>query len=315
MRSTKPSRALLFIAVFFTCIFGAAAACLAFRIGAAAVNVSLLGLGLSLGPCLGAYALAPIRRKQPLRRIVLITGGLSILAFSLLASANLDLEGFFLLLFEGAAGAAIGHTLATLVIGPLLFGRFLCGWGCWRAMVLEFLPLGKGTRRRRVLSRYLPWAGLAACIASAALAFLVFGHHAGGIPGSPVRAGTLALLCGIAVYYSASIALAFAFGDQRAFCKYLCPNLPVLRLTSRLALMKVAANRELCTDCGACNKACPMDIDVRAFSRAGMRIGSGECILCQKCVHVCPSDALSVTFPFRRAASGAAREPALRNHF
>jgi ferredoxin len=41
-------------------------------------------------------------------------------------------------------GPAIGHTMITTIVGPLIFGRILCGWGCWRAMVLERLPVGKG---------------------------------------------------------------------------------------------------------------------------------------------------------------------------
>jgi polyferredoxin len=302
MRSTNPDTILLIIASLFTCVAAGAGMCLAIRVGPSVLDVSLFGLGVSLGPCLAAYALVPTRRKQTMRRLVLFTGGLSILAFSLLASASIDLEGFFLLLFEGVAGAAIGHTIATLLVGPLLFGRFLCGWGCWRAMILELLPLKHGTSRREGVWRYLPFAGLAACIAAAAISFFVFGRHAGGAPRSPHIAGAISLISGVAVYWAVSIALAFTLKDQRAFCKYLCPNLPVLRLTSRVSLLKMAADKDLCDDCGACSRVCPMDIDVRAFAATGKRVVTGECILCQRCAHVCPRGALSATVKFDRAA-------------
>ena len=36
-------------------------------------------------------------------------------------------------------------------------------------------------------------------------------------------------LAGNALYYIAGIALAFAFKDNRAFCKYLCPDYGVPR--------------------------------------------------------------------------------------
>lgn len=85
-------------------------------------------LGLSLGPCLAVYALVLIPRKLLARRVVLSARHLSIMAFSLLGAANMDLEGFFMLLFSGTMGAAVGHTLVTLILGPLLFGRFLCRW-------------------------------------------------------------------------------------------------------------------------------------------------------------------------------------------
>lgn len=299
MHEQRPSITLLVISVVFT--FTAATAVWMFisGVGSIATQVGLFGLGVSLGPCFAAYALAPIRRKQTMRRLVLLTGGLTILAFSIIASANLDLEGFFLLLFEGVAGVAVGHTIVTLILGPVLFGRFLCGWGCWRAMILELLPLGRGDGRRHGIHRWLPYVSLLACAAAAGFGFFLFDHHAGGVPGSTYRAGTLSLLIGFAVYYAAAVGIAIVINDQRAFCKYLCPNLSILRPTSRLALLKIGAREEVCNDCGACTKVCPMDIDVRAIVRSGTRVGTGECILCQRCVQACPRDALRATFQLR----------------
>src|SRR3974390_3094625 len=117
---------------------------------------------------MGAYAIVPTARKQMARRMVLLTGGLSIMAFSLLGKANLDLEGFFMLLFLGTAGAAIGHTLITVIIGPVFIGRFLCGWGCWRAMILELLPVRQTPGRRGGIWSILPFFGLVLSIGSAA---------------------------------------------------------------------------------------------------------------------------------------------------
>ncbi len=297
MHSAKPSKALLAVASVFTAVAVGGAVCLLLRLGQTPIEVTVLLSGLSLGPCLGAYALVPAAQKQKARRLVLFTGGLSILAFSLLASVNLDLEGFILLLLEGAIGAAIGHTLVTLVVGPLFIGRVLCGWGCWRAMVLELLPIGRSPGRRGGAWRFLPLAGMGAVL-GAALCFFALGHRAGGVPGSPAATGTRALLIGFGVYYAASIGLAFALNDQRAFCKYLCPSAVVLRLTSRVSLLKMATNRDVCNDCGACSRVCPMDIDVSAFPVSGRRVLSGECILCQRCAQACPTGAVAPSFRF-----------------
>ena len=43
-------------------------------------------------------------------------------------------------------------------------------------------------------------------------------------------------------------------------------------------------DRDLCTDCGACVRACPMDI------RA---VGDRECVHCGKCEAVCPENAIA----------------------
>jgi polyferredoxin len=165
-------------------------------------------------------------------------------------------------------------------------------------MILELLPVGRGNGRRIGIWRYLPLAGLGAVFAAAALGFFAFGHRAGGAPGSPASAGTESLLIGFGVYYVASIGLGFALRDQRAFCKYLCPSAVILRLTSRLSLLKMGTDRQLCNGCGACSRVCPMDIDVRVFAASGSRVLSGECILCQRCAQACPTGAVAPGFGF-----------------
>ncbi len=279
-----------------TLITWSVAAVLWLMVGQRAIAVAVFGLGLSLGPCLAAYLLVRADRKQQMRRLVLVTGGLSILAFSLLGRANIDLEGFFMLLFAGTMGAAVGHTLVTVIVGPMIFGRVLCGWGCWRAMVLELLPLDGSPGRRGGAWALLPLVGLTASIGGAGLSFFVLGHHAGGVPGSAQTATLSSIAAAYLVYYAASIGLAFSVRDQRAFCKYLCPSGAILRFTSRPAMLRIAADGARCDGCGVCGTACPMDIDVARFGEAGRSIATGDCILCQRCAHACPNGALRLVF-------------------
>jgi ferredoxin-type protein NapH len=291
----RPNRALLLAAAGLGLPALAGSGVLCLRLGETAFAVSIFLLGISLGPCLGVYAVIRRKHKQAARRVVLVTGGLSILAFALLGSVNLDLEGFFMLLFRGTMGAAVGHTLITVIVGPMLFGRFLCGWGCWRGMILELLPIRASTERRRGAWRLLPLAGLATSAGGAATAVFIFGHHAGGVPGA-MHGGSLAgIVSGFAIYYAAAIGLAFLLKDQRAFCKYLCPSSVILGLTGRLSLLKMASKRARCNDCGSCSRVCPMGIDVARFASQGARVASGQCILCQKCAHACPTGALSLS--------------------
>ena len=268
------------------------------RAGERAFAISIFLLGLSLGPCLALYAIVPRRRKQMARRFVLFTGGLSILAFAVLGAVNLDLEGFFMLLMLGTAGAAIGHTLVTVILGPVVLGRFLCGWACWRAMILEVLPMGRGSGRRGGVWNVLPVFGLALSIAAAAGAIFLCGDRPGGTPAAMHSGSVQGILIGVAVYYGASILIAFAMRDQRAFCKYLCPSGVILGLTSRFAIFKMTSDVRLCNGCGACSKVCPMDIDVARFAVLGARVRSGQCILCQRCAHACPTDALRLAGGF-----------------
>ena len=283
----RASRALLAYSAITLLVFWPLAVVVLSRGNAMGFAIALFSSGLQ-GPLLAGYAFARTARRQWWRCLVMAAGGLGILMFSLVDAVNLDLDGFFELLILGTAGAAIGHTMVTTIIGPLIFGRILCGWGCWRAMVLERLPVGKGSGRRKGVWVWTPLVGVAISFAAAALFALAPGHTRGN--------STWSVAGGVAVYYTAAIALSLALHDQRAFCKYLCPTGFILRWTSRPALLHVSARAEVCTECDACTKVCPMDIPVAERVRIGTSIGKGDCILCQRCVVSCTTGALKTIF-------------------
>jgi polyferredoxin len=104
------------------------------------------------------------------------------------------------------------------------------------------------------------------------------------------------LLGGNALYYASSIALALVLKDNRAFCKYVCPIPTVLKVPARFSLLKLEGDPDKCNECGACAKACPMDIRIPEYIQNGQRVLSTECILCLECTNVCPRGALEATF-------------------
>ncbi len=283
----RVSRALLVVSAVAILVFWPLAAVVLLRGNALGFAIALFCSGLQ-GPFLAGYAFTRADRKQSWRWLVLASGGLGILMFSLVDAVNLDLDGFFELLILGTGGATLGHTMATTIVGPLIFGRILCGWGCWRAMVLERLPVGTGSGRRKGVWVWTPLVGVVVSFAVAVLFALAPGHMRGNSAWS--------VAAGIDVYYTAAIALALVLHDQRAFCKYLCPTGFILRWTSRPARLHVSARAEACTGCEACTEVCPMDIPVAARARMGTRIGKGDCILCQRCVESCPTGALKTMF-------------------
>ncbi len=297
-RSTprRVSRALLVVSAIALLVFWPLAAAVLLRGNALGFAIALFVWGLSQGAFLAGYAFARPDRKQWWRWLVLAGGGLGILTFSLAEAVNLDLDGFFELLILGTLGPAIGHTMVTTVVGPLIFGRILCGWGCWRAMVLERLPVGKGSGRRKGVWVWTPLVGVAVSFAAAALVALVFDFQPDGALGYMHAHSVWRVAVGVVVYYAAAIALALALHDQRAFCKYLCPTGFILRWTSRPALLHVSAQAEGCTECEACATICPMDIPVAARVRMGTRISDGDCILCQRCVVRCSAGVLKTSF-------------------
>lgn len=83
--------------------------------------------------------------------------------------------------------------------------------------------------------------------------------------------------------------------DNRAFCKYICPIPTIQKLLSRFSLLKIEINNKKCSDCGICEKNCPMDIKLLSYKNINKRVMSTECILCTTCTSVCPKKAVGIS--------------------
>lgn len=118
--------------------------------------------------------------------------------------------GFFL--FTGVFEAATIHYAVAKIFGPLVFGRGWCGYACWTAMVLDFLPykVPRGPRKKIGWIRYITFAVSLVFVAALFLA------KVGNIERSMFRA----FITGNVIYYAIGIILTYAFKDNRAFCKY-----------------------------------------------------------------------------------------------
>ena len=240
-------------------------------------NFSYIGLALSLGIFL--Y----IRKYKHARRVVQLLVGLYMLVYlGLICRENMQIEGFWYYLFTGVFEAATIHYAVAKIFGPLIFGRGWCGYACWTAMVLDFLPYKVPQQPRKKLGwiRYLTFAASLIFVAALFLA---------GVKNME-RVMFIAFIAGNLAYYAAGIALAFLFQDNRAFCKYLCPVTVFLKPMSYFSLVRVTCDKSKCISCGKCRRFCPMNVDVTDNSRK--RENGTECILCMECVKNCPKNAL-----------------------
>ena len=240
-------------------------------------NFSYIGLFLSFG--LFLYG----RNCKYARHIVQLGVGLYMLVYlGLICNENMQIEGFWYYLFTGVFEAATIHYAVAKIFGPLIFGRGWCGYACWTAMVLDFLPykVPKQPRKRIGWIRYLTFAASLIFVAALFLCRV----------GNLERIMFWSFLFGNVLYYAVGIALAFAFKDNRAFCKYICPITVFLKPMSYFALFRVKCDKSKCISCGKCKRVCPMDVDVTDNSRK--RKNGTECILCMECVKSCPKKAL-----------------------
>ena len=240
-------------------------------------NFSYIGISLSLGIFL-------LGRKYPYaRRIVQLLVGLYMLVYlGFINRENMQIEGFWYYLFTGVFEAATIHYAVAKIFGPLIFGRGFCGYACWTAMVLDFLPYKTRALPRKNIGwiRYLTFA-LSFLFVSALFLLKV---------GNLERIMFWAFLIGNLAYYLVGIALAFLCKDNRAFCKYICPVTVFLKPMSYFSLVRIRCDENKCISCGKCKRVCPMDVEMTDNSRK--RKNGTDCILCMECVKVCPKRAL-----------------------
>ena len=240
-------------------------------------NFSYIGISLSLGSFL-------LGRKYPhARRVVQLLVGLYMLVYlGLINRENMQIEGFWYYLFTGVFEAATIHYAVAKIFGPLIFGRGFCGYACWTAMVLDFLPYKTRVLPRKNIGwiRYLTFA----------LSFLFVSTLFLLKVGNLERIMFWAFLIGNLAYYLVGIPLAFLFKDNRAFCKYICPVTVFLKPMSYFSLVRIRCDKTKCISCGKCKKICPMDVEMTDNSRK--RKNGTDCILCMECVKVCPKRAL-----------------------
>lgn len=242
------------------------------------INFTYIGSCLALGT-----ALFTAGKKYARHFVQLAVGSYMLIYLGLISQENMQIEGFWYYLFLGTFEAATIHYAVAKIFGPLLFGRGWCGYACWTAMVLDFLPFKtplKPRIKKLGLLRYLTFTfSLLLVIAL----FLFKVAHLEKIM-------FYFFIIGNILYYLSGIILAYIFKDNRAFCKYLCPVTIFLKPMSYFSLLRVHFDKTKCIGCKKCLKVCPMNVEVNNDSRK--RKNATECILCYECVKACPTKAL-----------------------
>ena len=218
----------------------------------------------------------------------------------------------------GAFQAVIGsskfrfsyYITGILILFGVLLGRFICGFLCpfgWFQELLHKIPSPKLSTKKLKPLRYLKYAVLLVMVVLLPLLavnelgmgdpfFCKYlcpqGVLEGAIPLSLTNAGIRAAL-GKLFTWKDCILLAVIVGSvvfYRPFCKWLCPLGAFYALLNNVSLFQMRVDTHKCVSCGACAKACKMDVDITKTPN------HAECIRCGMCMKACPTDAIQYKF-------------------
>ena len=194
------------------------------------------------------------------------------------------------------------------IIATLIFGRFVCGWGCHILALQDFcawLLKTMGLKPRPFRSRLLVFvplvAGLYMFVWPTVLRAISKPAELPLVPGFTNHLVTtefwatfppfwlavpFLFICGFVTVY---------FLGSKGFCTYACPYGGFFGVADKFAPGRIRVNDD-CNQCGHCTAACTSNVIVHQEVREyGMVVDPG-CMKCMDCVSVCPNDALYFGF-------------------
>ncbi len=204
------------------------------------------------------------------------------------------------------------------ILATLIFGRFVCGWGCHIlalqdlcAWMLKKVGLTPKPFRSRLLVFVPLLAALYMFVWPTILRAITRPKDTPLIPGFTNHLITtefwatfppfwvavpFLFICGFMTVY---------FLGSKGFCTYGCPYGGFFSLADKVAAGKIRVT-DACNGCGHCTATCTSNVIVHAEVREfGMVVDPG-CMKCMDCVSVCPNDALYFGFGKPAAAIGKA---------
>ena len=211
------------------------------------------------------------------------------------------------------------------ILATLIFGRFVCGWGChilalqdFCAWILKKIGLTPQPFRSRLLI-YVPviaalymfvWPTAYRFFASSELGPLIpkFTNHLvtdnfwETFPSVAVAIPFL-FICGFLIVY---------FLGQKGFCTYACPYGGFFGLADKLSPWKIRVT-DACNQCGHCTATCTSNVLVHAEVKTYKMVVDPGCMKCMDCISVCPNDALY--FGFGKPTVAVSKSSAIQRNY
>ncbi|PYK54484.1 MAG: hypothetical protein DME48_07845 [Verrucomicrobia bacterium] len=196
---------------------------------------------------------------------------------------------------------------ALAILATLIFGRYVCGWGCHILALQDFcgwLLKKMGLHPKPFRSRLLVYVPLVGALYMFVWPVVYRLFSEPQEPLIPKFTNHLVTTNFWQTFPSVAVAIPFLFVcgfmtvyflGQKGFCTYACPYGGFFGLADKLSPGKIRVT-PACNQCGHCTATCTSNVLVHAeVKQYGMVVDPG-CMKCMDCVSVCPNDALYFGF-------------------
>ncbi len=193
---------------------------------------------------------------------------------------------------------AFGFFIILAVIG----NKMICGWACPFGALQELiysLPI-----LRRIKQKKLPFiltntirAGL--FLTMVLFLFGIIGGRKGFVIYHYINPFNLFNLDleSVSILLTVIIVLGGSFIIYRPFCQFICPFGLVSWVAEQFSIFRIRIDKDKCTQCGACIKACPLEAAKGIVEGKKM---PADCFSCARCLNVCPVDAIKYSSKFEK---------------
>ncbi len=201
-----------------------------------------------------------------------------------------------------AKAAAFGFFIILAVVG----NKVICGWGCPFGALQELifsLPILRKMKDKKMPFIVTNTIRTGLFVAMVFLLIGVIGNRKGMVIYhfiNPFNLFNLDFETG-SILLTIVIVLSGSFFFYRPFCQFICPFGLASWIAERLSIFAVRIDRNKCTQCGACIKACPLEA---AKGRVAENRFPADCFSCARCLNVCPVDAIQYRSDFKKGRIG-----------
>ncbi|MBS7629077.1 4Fe-4S binding protein [Candidatus Bathyarchaeota archaeon] len=184
-----------------------------------------------------------------------------------------------------------------VILGVIIFGRFLCGWVCPVGIILDYMNRFTESRRRISGTQSLEKYVILSAVLLADILFKFTAPYIYSPPGIVHRILIQYLTRGIVGVDLAALSLIIISNGLvgrygRTWCRNICPLGTLISSLGVVNLFRPKVEVDRCIECFECEDVCPMRIHIVKSDRWDMM----SCIKCFECLERCPVKAMRLVF-------------------